>query len=83
MWVAGVSFSSEMAPPGLGATAQGLFSSTVMGFGGIIGALAGGLLIDHFGGAGMYFWTGTAVLFGLWIFVAFGRRLAEPVVEKG
>jgi PPP family 3-phenylpropionic acid transporter len=75
MWVAGVSLAQEIAPPGLGATAQGLFSSTVMGFGGITGALVGGLLLQYFGGAGMYFWSGTAVLFGLLLFLTLGTRL--------
>lgn len=78
MWVAGVSFAAEMAPKGLGATAQGLFSSTVMGVGGITGSLVGGLLLDRFGGAGMYFWSGSAVLVGLLLFLLAGRRLSRP-----
>jgi MFS transporter, PPP family, 3-phenylpropionic acid transporter len=78
MWVAGVSFAAAIAPKGLGATAQGLFSSTVMGFGGIAGALIGGILLDQFGAAGMYGWSGTAVLLGLIIFIFTSRSLQQP-----
>ena len=77
MWVAGVSFAGEIAPPGLGGTAQGMFTSTVMGLGGISGALAGGILLDRVGASGMYFWSGTAVLVGLLVFTLFGR-LGQP-----
>ncbi len=74
MWVAGVSFANQIAPEGLGATAQGLFTSTTMGVGGITGSLVGGLLLDRFGGHGMYFGMGIAVLFGLLLFVFLDRR---------
>lgn len=77
MWAAGVSLAAEIAPPGLGATAQGLFSSTVMGFGGIMGSVAGGLLLERFGGAGMYFWSGSAVLAGLIFFLLLDRKIAK------
>jgi MFS transporter, PPP family, 3-phenylpropionic acid transporter len=81
MWVAGVSFASEIAPKGLGATAQGLFSSTVMGFGGMAGALAGGLLLDRFGAAGMYGWSGSIVLAGLVLFIFASRSQNNPEPE--
>lgn len=71
MLVAGVSFASQMAPPGLGATAQGVFSSTMTGFGGITGALVGGVLFQQFGGKGLYAASGAVVLIGLLLFVLF------------
>jgi MFS transporter, PPP family, 3-phenylpropionic acid transporter len=77
MWVAGVSFAAVIAPPGLGATAQGVFSSTVMGLGAMTGALAGGLLYDQFGGAGMFRITSIAVLACLLLLIAAGKRLAQ------
>lgn len=48
-WSAGVSFSNSIAPPGLGATAQGLFTSAGMGLGAAGGALLGGVLFDSYG----------------------------------
>jgi PPP family 3-phenylpropionic acid transporter len=74
MWAAGVSFAGEIAPPGLGATAQSMFYSTVMGFGGMAGALAGGILLERLGGAGMFRWSGMAVLIGLLLLIVSGQR---------
>jgi MFS family permease len=83
MLVAGVSFANEIAPKGMGATAQGLFTSTVSGLGGITGALVGGFLLDRLGGGPMFFWSGTAVLAGLLVFMAFGKNLsAAAQVDK-
>ncbi|MFW5688607.1 MAG: MFS transporter, partial [Spirochaetota bacterium] len=42
--VAGVDIARRLAPEGMGATAQALFSGTHMGAGGIAGALIGGVL---------------------------------------
>jgi len=75
MWAAGVSFAGEMAPRGLEATAQGVFSSTFMGLGGISGALLGGLLLDHFGGAGVFGMSAGIVLTGLLMFVMAGKMM--------
>jgi PPP family 3-phenylpropionic acid transporter len=77
MWVAGVSYASESAPPGLGATAQGVFSSTVMGLGVMTGALAGGLLYDRYGSAVMFRIAAFVVLAGLILFVAAGKRISQ------
>ncbi len=74
MWVAGVSYVNEVAPPGLGATAQGLFSGTSSGLGAAAGALIGGLLYDHFGGAQMYLAGAGWVAVGLVLFLVAGRR---------
>jgi PPP family 3-phenylpropionic acid transporter len=54
MWVAGVSYANEIAPPGLGATAQGLFNGVFMGVAAATGAMVGGILYQDFGGAIMY-----------------------------
>ncbi|WP_299029267.1 major facilitator superfamily domain-containing protein 6 [uncultured Thermanaerothrix sp.] len=54
MWVAGVSYAGMMAPPGLNATAQGLFSSAIMGVGMVVGSLLGGFLLAHVGAIWMF-----------------------------
>jgi PPP family 3-phenylpropionic acid transporter len=74
MWVAGVSYANQIAPQGLKATALGLFSSTVMGLGGFAGAMLGGVLLDQFGGAGIFRVSAAAVLAGLLLFVLAGRE---------
>ncbi len=76
LWTAGVSYAGQLAPKGMEATAQGLFNAVSMGFGGIAGAMIGGLLIDRFGGAGMFRMGGFAILTGLVIFLLASRRPA-------
>lgn len=45
--IAGVATARRLAPPGMGATAQALFSATHMGLGGVAGALLGGALFTR------------------------------------
>jgi MFS family permease len=75
MWIAGVSYANESAPPGMSATAQGLFGATVFGFGTSIGGFLGGLLLDSIGGRGMYFIVGLFVLVVVAIVVLIENRM--------
>jgi hypothetical protein len=77
--MAGVSLAAESAPPGLGATAQGLFGAMVFGFGGGVGGFAGGVVLEQFGGHGLFLIFGIAVLAAVAIVAAFGGSwLAKP-----
>jgi PPP family 3-phenylpropionic acid transporter len=72
--VAGVSFANDNAPPGMSATAQGLYGAALMGFGAAAGSLLGGVLIENTGGRGMYLTFGLLVLIGLLFFTLLERR---------
>jgi PPP family 3-phenylpropionic acid transporter len=75
IYTAGVYFADQVAPPGMKATTQGMFSGTLMGFGSATGGLLGGLLLDHFSPGGMYAFSGSLVLAGLIAFLLVERRL--------
>lgn len=76
MWVAGVSYADSMAPKGLAATAQGLFSGVLFGLGGIAGALIGGLVYDGSGAVVLFRWAAAAALFGVFLLAVLGRNQA-------
>lgn len=75
LWVAGVSYINENAPPGLSATTQGVFGATVFGFGAAGGGFIGALLLERVGGAQMYGIFGVMMLVMLIVYVLFERRL--------
>jgi MFS transporter, PPP family, 3-phenylpropionic acid transporter len=77
IWVAGVSYANQMAPKGMGATAQGLLSAIYFGVGATGGGLFGGYLYEHLGPFHMYFWAGIWVFGGLVLFVLFGKRTTD------
>ena len=64
LWAAGVAYADTLAPAGLRATAQGLFTTVVMGWGGVAGALVGGVLYDAAGAAALFRWTGLSAALG-------------------
>ena len=79
IYTAGVHYADQIAPSGMKATTQGMFSGTLMGFGSATGGLLGGILMDHFSPGGMYAIAGTLVLIGLITFLLVERRLvAQP-----
>lgn len=74
LWTSGVAYANKMAPPGLGATAQGVFAGTVMGLGSAIGAFSGGFLYDAYGAVVAFQWAGMASLLALILFTWVNRR---------
>lgn len=75
-WAAGVAYSGEIAPPGMGATAQGVFSGVSFGLRSALGAFLGGMLFDLIGPAATFRWGGIAALVGIGFLWAASRRTA-------
>jgi len=53
-WMAVVGYAAEVAPPGMGATAQALIGAAQAGLGWAIGSVLAGALWDIYGGMGVY-----------------------------
>jgi PPP family 3-phenylpropionic acid transporter len=81
-WVAGVAYANENAPPGMEASAQGLFNAVVAGIGSAMGGLLGGLLIAAVGGRGMFLVFGVIVLGGFGLLTLLERLTsrAQPAI---
>jgi MFS family permease len=77
LWVGGVSHAKQLAPAGMGSTAQGLFAGLVFGLGAALGGLSGGALYESLGASGMFRWTGIGLLVGLAI-LSLPLKTAEP-----
>lgn len=74
IYIAGVTYADQIAPPGMKATTQGIFTGTLMGFGSAAGGFLGGILMDRFSPGGMYAFIGTLVLVGLIAFLLVERK---------
>lgn len=81
IWVAGVALANKIAPEGMGATAQGLFSGAYMGLGSGAGALLGGVLYQALGGAAMFMLLGTAILVGMLCSELAQKMIVLPTFE--
>jgi MFS transporter, PPP family, 3-phenylpropionic acid transporter len=77
MWTAGVSYADENAPPGLKASAQGLFGAMSFGVGSAFSGFISGLLLESLGGRGMYLVLGILLLLGLVVAETIRRLLPE------
>lgn len=75
-WAGAVNYAREIAPHGLGASAQALFAASFFGLGGIVGALLGGWLFTRFGPPVMYQTGAGLTLLGLIIFFWLGKSKA-------
>jgi PPP family 3-phenylpropionic acid transporter len=73
---AGVKLANDLAPPGMETTAQGLFTATNFGAGGIVGAYVGGELLDLVGVHRMYLAASIGTFAGLAIFLFYRRYSA-------
>ena len=62
MWIAGVAYADQYAPPGMSATAQGLFGAMVFGLGLAVGGFVGGPLLESRGGQAVFLIFGAVVL---------------------
>jgi MFS transporter, PPP family, 3-phenylpropionic acid transporter len=62
MWIAGVAYADQYAPPGMRATAQGLFGAMVFGLGLAIGGFVGGPILENQGGQVLFLIFGVIVL---------------------
>jgi PPP family 3-phenylpropionic acid transporter len=75
MWMAGVAYANRLAPPGLGATAQGVFNAIFNGLGFFFGCIFGGLLYDRYGGGNLFLYSAILALFALVLFLSYRRKL--------
>lgn len=82
LWLARVAYAREIAPAGLGATAQGLLSGVYFGFSSAIGAFLGGVWYEQFGAWGMYRWGAVVMIVGLAIFIAVGSIRVKPIAKQ-
>jgi MFS family permease len=62
LWTAGVAYADKVAPPGLGTTAQGLFTGVFMGLAAAVGAFVGGVLYENIGLSWMFGSAGLGLL---------------------
>ena len=74
VWVAGVSYAAQSAPPGMSATAQGLFGATVFGVGSALGGYSGSLLLEALGGRMMFLVVGLFLLVSLTVLLVLEKR---------
>ena len=80
MWVAGISYADKIAPAGLEATAQGLFSGVMLGIGSAAGAFLGGLLYDHVGLVSMFRLTALSPLIGIGFLLLMKKKNYEHII---
>jgi MFS transporter, PPP family, 3-phenylpropionic acid transporter len=82
MIISGVAYADAVAPPGLGATAQGLFNAVFGGLASAAGAFLSSVMRDQWGSVRMFQLSGSVALLGLVVFVVSGglleRGLRDP-----
>lgn len=74
LWPGAVNYARDIAPPGLGASAQALFAASLWGMGGVVGALLGGALFEKFSPAVMFQVGAVLTMAGFAVFVWLGKE---------
>lgn len=82
MLVSSVALIADYAPPGLNATAQGIFSAVYFGIGIGLGGFLGGILMDHIGAKGMASVFSVITLLVVVIIFLISKRVDLKIVEK-
>jgi PPP family 3-phenylpropionic acid transporter len=84
MWIAGVSYAREIAPEGMGGTAQGLFSGVLLGLGGTLGAFLGGFFYDRIGAAWLFRLVAAGIVLALLLFAVLSKKTfgSDPFCSK-
>ena len=82
-WAAGVAESNRVAPPGLGATAQGAFASAMFGLGSALGNLSGGVIYQQFGAPFLFQSVGWLLLATLVIFIGLRQHARQAALAAG
>lgn len=83
IWAAGVSYVADMAPPGLGTTAQGIFQGVMMGLGSATGSYLGGLVLQYAGPQTMFLVYAGILFCALLLFAFLEERIPVSIeIEK-
>jgi PPP family 3-phenylpropionic acid transporter len=85
MWAAGVHYANEIAPRGLSASAQALYSAIFLGMGGIISAGLGGVIYSTWGASILFFIAGLMAILSTLVFInhsMFKANLQTVMVEE-
>ncbi len=76
-WAAGVAYAGKIAPAGMGATAQAVFSGVLLGLGGAVGGFTGGWLYESAGPVLMFRWAGLGVLAAVILLALIGKYMVN------
>lgn len=83
IWITAVEYAKQLAPPGMGATAQGILNSVNFGIASAIGSFAGGYLYQEMGPHLMFRWAGLSVLLGVALLIGANGRTRVRAQVKG
>ena len=78
MFSVGVTLTSELAPEGMGATAQAVYGVMRGGLASAAGAFLGGMIYDRWGGPALFQFGGTAIVVALIFFILADRAASSP-----